>query len=269
MLRICLSCFFVLSSVNALAQTVLVTGSNRGIGLELVKQYAAKDWDVIATSRTPNDDRDLQALAKARSNVTIKALDVTDMEQIASLSSELRNTPIDVLINNAGLLGGRQGQDWGNLDADLFNQVMAVNVFGPLKVSEAFADSVAKSEQKKIIVISSTIGSISRMNNPTPLPILATSKAAVNMAMRTVAMQLKEQNVIVAMVMPGLVKTRMMHQASGMSLEEASQQTDFDFERPGAISAAESASRIIEVAASLDGSDTGVFLNNDGSPIAW
>lgn len=259
----------VLLNVNAIAQTVLVTGSNRGIGLELVRQYAADDWHVIATSRSPADDADLQALASSHANVTIKPLDVTNMDQIAALAVELRGTPIDVLINNAGLLGGRQGQDWGNLDANIFRQVMAVNVFGPMKVSEAFADNVANSEQKKIIVISSTIGSISRMNNPTPLPILATSKTAVNMAMRTVAMQLKDQDVIVAMMMPGIVKTRMMHQASGMSLEEASQQTNFDFDRPGLITAAESASRIIKVTASLDGSDTGIFLNNDGSPVAW
>lgn len=269
MSRAFLLSLLVCISANAVAETVMVTGSNRGIGLELVKQYAAKNWDVIATSRSPGDDTDLQALAESRANVTIKALDVTDMDQIAALAVELRGTPIDVLINNAGLLGGLQGQDWGNLDANLFNQVMAVNVFGPMKVSEAFADNVANSEQKKIIVISSTIGSISRMNNPTPLPILATSKTAVNMAMRTVAMQLKDQDVIVAMIMPGLVKTRMMHQASGMSLEEASQQTNFDFDRPGLISAAESASRIIKVTASLDGSDTGIFLNNDGSPVTW
>jgi len=260
--------FFTLSSLAA-ADTVLVTGSNRGIGLELVTQYAADGWDVIATSRTPDDDDNLQALAAENSKVTIEALDVTDMKQIAALADKYQRTAIDVLINNAGLLGGRPGQEWGNLDADLFSQLMAVNVFGPIKVSEAFAAHVAASEQKKIIVISSTIGSISRMQNPTPFPLLATSKAAVNMGMRTVAMQLQDQGVTVAMLMPGIVQTRMMYQAGGMSLEEASQQTNFDLDRPGTISAAESASRIRNVVASIDGSETGTFLNNDGSPIEW
>jgi len=260
--------FFTLSSLAA-ADTVLVTGSNRGIGLELVTQYAADGWDVIATSRTPDDDDNLQALAAENSKVTIEALDVTDMKQIAALADKYQRTAIDVLINNAGLLGGRPGQEWGNLDADLFSQLMAVNVFGPIKVSEAFAAHVAASEQKKIIVISSTIGSISRMQNPTPFPLLATSKAAVNMGMRTVAMQLQDQGVTVAMLMPGIVQTRMMYQAGGMSLEEASQQTNFDLDRPGTISAAESASRIRNVVASIDGSETGIFLNNDGSPIEW
>lgn len=269
MTRLFFLIYFIAFSSLAFADTVLVTGSNRGIGLELVKQYAADGWDVIATSRTPADDEDLQALARANSNVSIEKLDVTDMDQISALSEKYRGKPIDVLINNAGLLGGRPGQDWGNLDADLFSQLMSVNVFGPIKVSEAFADNVAASDQKKIIVISSTIGSISRMQNPTPFPLLATSKAAVNMAMRTVAMQLKDQGVTVAMLMPGVVQTRMMYQAGGMSLEEASQQTTFDFDRPGTITAEESASRIRNVVRSLDGSETGIFLNNDGSPIDW
>lgn len=253
----------------AVADTVLVTGSNRGIGLQLVTQYAAEGWDVIATSRSPADDADLQRLADDHPNVSIEALDVTNMAQIASLAEKLRGTPIDVLINNAGLLGGRPGQEWGNLSPQVFSELMDVNVFGPLKVSEALADHVAASEQKKIIVISSTIGSISRMQRPTALPLLATSKAAVNMAMRTVAMQLKDQGVTVAMLMPGLVRTRMTYQSGGMSLEEASRQTSFDIDRPGSISAEESATRIRRVIDAIDGSETGIFLNNDGSPLDW
>lgn len=269
MIRLVLFTCLVTVSSYAAADTVLVTGSNRGIGLQLVTQYAADGWDVIATSRTPVDDDDLQALAKTNSNVTIETLDVTNMEQIAALAEKYRGTKIDVLINNAGLLGGRPGQEWGKLNADLFAQLMAVNVFGPMKVSEAFASHVATSGQKKMIVISSTIGSISRMQKPTPFPLLATSKAAVNMAMRTVAMQLKDQHVTVAMLMPGIVRTRMTYQAGGMSLEEASKQTTFEFDRPGTISAEESASRIRNVIESIDGSATGIFLNNDGSSVEW
>ena len=254
---------------HAFADTVLVTGSNRGIGFQLVTQYAADGWDVIATSRTPDDDADLKALAEKHPNVTIETLDVTNMAQIAALSARYRDRPIDVLINNAGLLGGREGQEWGNLSPELFDELMAVNVFGPLKLSEAFASQVAASEQKKLVVISSTIGSISRMQRPTRFPILATSKAAVNMAMQTVAMQLKDQGVTVAMIMPGIVRTRMTYQSGGMSFEEASRQTNFDIDRPGSISAVESATRIRQVIGSLDGSATGLFLNNDGSLIGW
>ena len=269
MKRFALFTCLVLSGAYAAADTVLVTGSNRGIGLQLVTQYAADGWDVIATSRSPDDDDDLQRLASDHPNVSIEALDVTNMAQIASLAEKLRGTPIDVLINNAGLLGGRPGQEWGNLSPDVFTELMSVNAFGPMKVSEAFAPHVAASEQKKIIVISSTIGSISRMQKPTALPLLATSKAAVNMAMRTVAMQLKDQDITVAMLMPGLVRTRMTYQSGGMSLEEASRQTSFDIDRPGSISAEESAARIRRVINAIDGSETGIFLNNDGSPLDW
>jgi NAD(P)-dependent dehydrogenase (short-subunit alcohol dehydrogenase family) len=269
MTRTLVAIFLLVISHLSLAQTVLVTGSNRGIGFELISRYAADGWDVIATSRTPDDDDALQALARRYPNMVVETLDVTNMDQIAALSAKYRDTPIDVLINNAGLLGGRDGQEWGNLSPDVFSQLMAVNVFGPLKVSEAFAHQVAASEQKKLIVISSTIGSISRMQRPTPFPLLATSKAAVNMAMRTAAMQLADQGVTVAMIMPGIVRTRMTYQAGGMSLEEASRQTSFDIDRPGSISAAESAARIIRVIDSLDGQQTGIFLDNDGSSIAW
>ena len=269
MKRLFIAIILLVTSQASLAETVLVTGSNRGIGFELVTQYAAAGWDVVATSRTPDDDEALQALARQHPNVVIETLDVTNMEQVAALSDKYRNTPIDVLINNAGLLGGRDGQQWGNLSQEVFFELMAVNVFGPLKVSEAFSGSVAASEQRKIVVISSTIGSISRMQQPTPFPLLATSKAAVNMAMRTAAMQLQDQGVTVAMIMPGIVRTRMTYQSGGMSLEEASRQTTFDIDRPGSISAAESAARIIRVIDSLDERETGVFLNNDGSSIDW
>ena len=112
MMRLILVACFITFSSLAIADTALVTGSNRGIGLELVTQYAADGWDVIATSRSPDDDDDLQALAKSHANVTIEALDVTDMDQIAALSEKYQGKAIDVLINNAGLLGGRPGQDW-------------------------------------------------------------------------------------------------------------------------------------------------------------
>jgi len=253
---------------TTLAETVLVTGSNRGIGLQWVTQYAEQGWDVIATSRSPDDDDDLQALATAHDNVTIETLDVTDQAEIDALAGKLRGQPIDLLINNAGLLGDRAKQAWGSIDADTFDQLMAVNVFGPLKVSEAFADHVAASDRKQIIVVSSAIGSIGMRNTPTPLPSLAVSKAAVNMAMRTVAMQLQEQGVVVAMLHPGSVQTRMMHQAFGMSIEEASEKKEFDYGFES-LTPAESVNRMITVIDSLDGTQTGMFLNNDGSALPW
>ena len=111
------------------AQTVLVTGSNRGIGLEFVSQYAERDWDVIATSRSPMDDYDLQALAKKYKNIQIETLDVTDQHEIEALVAKLEKRPIDLLINNAGLLGDRSKQQWGEINKETFDQLMDVNVF--------------------------------------------------------------------------------------------------------------------------------------------
>ena len=250
------------------AETVLVTGSNRGIGLEFVTQYADRGWQVIATSRSPDDDDELQNLANKYENIIIEKLDVTDQNQINFLASKLSEEPIDILINNAGLLGNRQKQLWGSIDNETFFELMAVNVLGPLKVSEAFAPHVALSDKKKIIVLSSIIGSISMQKSPTPLPLLAISKAAVNMAMQTVAMQLRKDNITVAMIFPGSVQTRMMHQAFGMSIEQASEKKDFNYGF-SSLTPTQSVTKMISVIDSLDGEETGVFLNNDGSKLPW
>jgi NAD(P)-dependent dehydrogenase (short-subunit alcohol dehydrogenase family) len=131
MLRLITLVAAVLFAYSATAKSVLITGSNRGLGLEFVTQYAAMGWDVIATSRSPEDDDDLQALDTSHRNITIEQLDVTDLDGITALAEKYRSTPIDVLINNAGMFGDRPRQTWGALDRDLFQQVMDVNVFAP------------------------------------------------------------------------------------------------------------------------------------------
>ncbi|MBT6961966.1 MAG: SDR family NAD(P)-dependent oxidoreductase, partial [Rhodospirillaceae bacterium] len=110
------------------AATVLITGASRGIGFEFAKRYAEQKWDVIATARSPEDDEALQALASAHSNVRLEVLDVTDHAGIDALATKLKNTPIDVLINNAGVAGGRNTQDFGAVDYSVFNDVMNINV---------------------------------------------------------------------------------------------------------------------------------------------
>lgn len=260
---------FMLTAAPATAKTVLVTGSNRGIGLEFVAQYAAMGWDVIATSRSPDDDTDLQALAKAHANITIEELDVTDLNEIAALADKYKGTPMDVLMNNAGMFGNRPGQTWGNLDRDLFRQVMDVNVFGPLKLSEAFAAHVAASETKKIAVISSTAGSIASVGRPPGAPYYAISKAAVNMAMRGTAMRLKEQGIAVAIFMPGAVDTRMLREAVGLTQEEAEAATDYDYKRFDPLTTEQSVSQMIATLDGLTLDRTGDFLNYDGGAIPW
>ena len=174
----------LLVSNLSLAQNVLVTGSNRGIGYEFVSQYAERGWSVIATSRSPHDDVELINLAEKFSNITIEKLDVTSQEDIDNLVDKLSGQSIDLLINNAVLLGDRKKQLWGNIDKSTFDQLMDVNVFGPLKISEALSENVIGSDKKQIVVLSSIIGSIEMRTSPTPLPTLAISKTAVNMAMK-------------------------------------------------------------------------------------
>jgi len=258
-----------LTSLSVEAKTVLITGSNRGIGLEFVTQYAAAGWDVIATSRSPANDEDLQALAAANPKIKIEQLDVTDLERISALAEAYKDTPIDVLINNAGMFGDRDGQTWGQLDRDLFQQVMDVNVVGPLKMSEAFAPHVAASTDKKIVVISSTAGSIASVQRSPGAPYYAISKAAVNMAMRGTAMRLKDQGIAVAILMPGAVDTRMLREAFGLDQATAEASDDFDYGGFSPLTTEQSVSQMRATTASLTLERSGDFLNYDGTTIPW
>ena len=260
---------FVLSAGSANAKTVLITGSNRGIGFEFAKQYAEEGWDVIATSRSPDDDGDLQALARTNRNITIEALDVTDLDQIEMLADKYDGKAIDVLVNNAGMIGDRPRQAWGDLDKGLFDQIMAVNVFGPLKVSEAFVGHVAVSEDKKIIVISSVSGSIASVRGAPGTPYYSISKSAVNMAMRGTAMRLKEQGITVGILHPGGVDTRMLRQAFGMSKAAAEAAEDFDYRGFRPLTTEESVSQMRTTIAGLTLDSSGDFLSYDGSTIPW
>ena len=128
---------------------VLITGSNRGIGLEFARQYAEAGWNVIATARSPDAATDLHVLAEEHPRVRIERLDVTDAEQVGTLARKYEAWPIDVLLNNAGVLGSATGQSLTVLDEDEFQRVMAVNAFAPLRVTQAFLDHVARSDQKE------------------------------------------------------------------------------------------------------------------------
>ncbi len=142
----------LLSITSALAETVLITGTNRGIGLEFVKQYAERGATVIATARRPADAKELIALATRHPNVTIEALDVTDVIAIEALAKKYQGKPIDILINNAGTLGDVPKQTIGGLDQSEFLYVINANTYGALKMAEAFKPHLRRARRKKYLV---------------------------------------------------------------------------------------------------------------------
>lgn len=190
--------------------TVFITGANRGLGLEFVKQYADRGWNVIATSRRPEAAEQLQAIASRHKGlVTIEQLDVTDNDRIAFLAEKYTDTPIDVLLNNAGISGGNANQLLGKMKFDVFEEVLRVNTIAPMKISEEFLKNVKASRDKKIITVSSSEGSIAGATMPR-LYFYRSSKAAVNMLMKNLALQVKRRGVSVAMVNPGPTDTDFM-----------------------------------------------------------
>src|SRR5262245_58992782 len=156
---------------------VLITGANRGIGLELVKQYAGDGWSVIATARDPQNADGLRAL---KGDIRIEALAVTDQERVRALAKALKGTAIDVLLNNAGMLTGYE--TFGDTDTESWLQTLHVNSVAPLQLTEAFVDHIAGSKQKKVVSITSGMGSLGS-NASTGAYAYRSSKAALNMVM--------------------------------------------------------------------------------------
>jgi NAD(P)-dependent dehydrogenase (short-subunit alcohol dehydrogenase family) len=205
-------CVTVLSALySANAATVLITGSDRGLGLEFARQYAARGDTVIATCRHPEKATQLKKLAADKKNVTVETLDVSDDANLRALAAKYRGKPIDVLINNAGVLGSHDDQTLGTFSRKAFQEVMDVNAFAPLAVSEAFRDNVIASKEKKILAVTSGAGSISVAGGMPKGPYFyRMSKAALNMGMQALGADLRSRGVAVAVVSPGATDTDML-----------------------------------------------------------
>ncbi len=194
--------------------TVLITGANRGFGLELAKQYAAEGWRVLACSRRSSPG--LAGLVGLQPAVETHDLDVAEDGQIERLGTKLRNERIDVLINNAAILGREKTfsheaaaeQAFGQLDHEEWLRVLRVNVLAPMKMAETFIEQVAASEQKKIITFTSELGSISN-NTIGGFYFYRTSKAAVNAMMKSMAIDLGKRGVLACAIHPGWARTDM------------------------------------------------------------
>jgi NAD(P)-dependent dehydrogenase (short-subunit alcohol dehydrogenase family) len=242
---------------NASAQnTVLITGSNRGIGFEFAKQYAEKGWQVIAAVRNPDGAGDLYALAEECPGVVIEQLDVSDPDSVDRLAEKLSGQAIDLIINNAGIFGEFADQMFGNLKVDLFDTFMRTNALGPLKMSEAFLPHVKSSQQKKMVSITSQAGSFTLNSGDLPgMYFYKSSKAAQNMIMRNVAKDVKEHGITIGILSPGMVNTA----------GEIPPERRF----PGLIEPPESIAGMIKVIDGLSLEDSGSFIRYNGEPQPW
>jgi NAD(P)-dependent dehydrogenase (short-subunit alcohol dehydrogenase family) len=245
----------LIAALPAQASTIMITGTNRGIGLEMVKQYAEQGWDVIATARNPDTATELQALAKANAKIKVEKLDVTDVSAIQALAAKYKNRPIDVLVNNAGTLGDVPKQTIGALDQAEFLAVINANTFGALKVTEAFKPNLLAGQMKKAFAMTSGLGSSELTARRGGFYAYRASKAALNIGFRALAADWKAEGIIVGIIAPGMVETDLLA-ASG-------------FRGPGAIKTDASVAGMMKVIAAMTLENNGKALNYDGQPIPW
>lgn len=223
--------------------TVLITGANRGIGLELARQYAADGWRVLATCRNPAAATELKAVA---GDVAVHGLDVDDPSSLEVLATALDGEPVDVLFNNAGI--NRRAPSIDAIDYAAWAETMETNVFGPIRVAAALKDNVAVSGRKVMAFVSSKMGSIAE--NGGGSIVYRTSKTALNMAVSCLAKELGDRGVIAVLFHPGHVRT--------------------DMGGPTApVTPAESAAGMRRVTAGLTAKDNGTFRNFDGATLPW
>lgn len=231
-----------------MANTILITGSNRGIGLELVKQYAGAGWHVYACCRQPDRAKALAAIAANSNQVSIHILDVKDTDQIRSLATELKEVAIDILFNNAGVYG-QDDAYFGNTDEAQWLECFRVNTIAPMKMMEAFVDNVAASKYKLIATMSSKMGSIAD-NSSGGSYAYRSSKAAVNAVMKSAAIDLQPKGIKVTVLHPGWVLTDMGGPNAEITVEECVKNLRRNLD-----------------AVTLENS--GTFFEIDGSVIPW
>jgi len=261
-LRYCAIGLLATASLAVRAESVLITGSSTGIGLEFAKQYAARGWTVYATHHFPQTPKTLADLKAQYPNlVQIELLDVRRADHVTALAKKLKGKPIDVLLNNAAIkrIGpirdrqANQGQYFGTFDFKQFHEFMDVNTAGPLRVIQGFIDNVRISKQKKLVTISSAAGTVSVLPNAATDYWYRISKSALNQAMRLISVEVKDIGVTAVMFHPG-----------GVEVESFQGQNI-----PGLIPTPVAVSKMMKVIDGLTLKDTGRFLTNDGGDQPW
>ena len=228
--------------------TVLITGTNRGLGLEFVKHYLERSDTVIATCRASSSATELQALAANNENLSLKSLDVSDEQSMAGFAAELKDTAIDVFINNAGVYGPRDA-GFGNVDSSEWEQVMHVNAIAPMLLTQLIIGSLRQGTDKKLVYVTSKMGSIDD-NKGGGNYIYRSSKTALNSVAKSLSVDLSSEGFSVAVVHPGWVRTDM----GGPN---------------GLIDVKTSVAGMLAVIDGLSPDNAGEFFNYDGSLIPW
>jgi NAD(P)-dependent dehydrogenase (short-subunit alcohol dehydrogenase family) len=228
----------------------LITGANRGLGLEFVKQLSAQGWRVFACCRNPQQADALNDLVgSSGGKVSVYPLAVEDTAQIMRLAKQLQGQAVDLLINNAGIYAGGVSERFGQISIPDWLRVFQVNTIAPLKIAEAFIQHVAQSQLKTIAAVTSKMGSIGD-NTSGSVYIYRTTKAALNMAMKSLALDVEPSGIKVALLHPGWVKT--------------------DMGGPHALlTPQQSVAGMLKVMLELGWQDSGRFLAYDGAEIEW
>ena len=232
-------------------KNVFITGANRGIGLELVKQCLDMKYEVVATHRKNSDINNLSSLSEENPNLTVMELDVNSCSSVNSLFSRLNasKTKIDLLFNNAGIL------DWSPMEKiqiDSMQQIYETNVIGALRVIKESTDCLKRSQDPLIVNLSSRLGSISLRGETQLGGAIAyqCSKAALNMLTKQASIDLSIHEIRVISMSPGWVRTEMGGEDAKYSVNQ-------------------SVSLFLDKIEALDSTQTGIFLGEDGMPIPW
>lgn len=225
--------------------TVLITGANRGIGLEFVREYAADGWRVIAACRKPKKAKDVE---QVNGDVTLRALDVADPDSVATFIDETAREPIDVLINNAGVFLDRNIA-YGSLDYAGWVTSFQVNAVGPVRIAEALTGSVEQSERKLMVFISTQMASIAANTSGGAYAYRA-SKAALNAAVKSMSLDLRPRGIACLLLHPGWVKTDMGGKNATLDVRDS----------------VHGMRRVID---EFDIARSGAFLRYNGETVAW
>ena len=234
--------------------TVLITGSNRNIGLEFVKQFSEKGWRVIATSRSLDSADELIEYSSVHENVIVEQLDITNDDHLQFLQKKYENEAIDILLNNAGYTPRYFSSFRGimGVDEEATRRSFEVNSIGTMKVIQTFMENIEQSDNGKIVNLSTKAASFKERPEIPMMYSYAMSKAALNSMIRTLSFETNENNIVVVAISPGIVNTTM-----GMGLM-------------GAIDIDESVSKMMMVIDNLTMEHNGLFLDyEDGRIIDW